>query len=216
MSLLPAKTKNTLPAKLPEKLTEPEFEKRISSVTAESAAVLQYLRTVEITNNTAYEAAAEQRATFKALFDKAEADRKELVGPLNDVVKRINAKAKEATVFLETAIQLIGHKMGSFMRAEEERQRAELAKAQELAKAGDVAAATQALARAQGEAPAVKGVTVVEEWDFVIEDESAIPREYLSPNATAIRAFVTAKKQEGIVIPGVRAFSRSNVRQRTK
>lgn len=195
-------------------LTEDELDKRITAISGEAADTIAYLRTFEVATQAQYEAAGEQAAKFKALFDTFEGERKELTAPLNAVVKRINDKVKPATTFLDTAIRLLKASMGAFVQREEERQRKELEAAQEMAKAGDVAGAQLALTRALTEAPKAAGVSVVEEWDFEIVDASKIPAQFMEPNLVAIRAYVKAMKQEGEVIAGVRAFSRKGIRQR--
>jgi len=50
--------------------------------------------------------------------------------------------------------------------------------------------------------------TVKKPWDFEIENESLIPREYLMPNEKFIRAAVTSGKR---VIPGVRIFEKPSL-----
>lgn len=55
--------------------------------------------------------------------------------------------------------------------------------------------------------PKAAGVTVRMDWDFEIEDEAQIPRQYLAVNEVAIRKVVKALKgQHGI--PGIRAVEK--------
>lgn len=57
------------------------------------------------------------------------------------------------------------------------------------------------------------GAAFVETWgDFEIEDEAALPREYLIPDRVKIRKVVEAMKRER-PIPGVRAWSTTTTRR---
>ena len=64
--------------------------------------------------------------------------------------------------------------------------------------------------------PAVREKPVAEDlqarkiWDFAIEDETAIPREFLAVDKVKIGAYVRAMKDQG-KIPGVRIFTRATV-----
>lgn len=59
--------------------------------------------------------------------------------------------------------------------------------------------------------PKVEGLSYSTSWDFEIENESLIPREFLIVDAVKIRRVITALK-ETANIPGVRAFSKKIVR----
>ena len=53
-----------------------------------------------------------------------------------------------------------------------------------------------------------EGVSFREDWDFEIEDETLIPREYLMPDEKKIRAFVKATKG-ATKIPGIKAVPKT-------
>jgi hypothetical protein len=186
-------------------ITEQEFDKRLAKVTDEAKDALELLRRFEITGPDLYAAAAKQVATFKSELDGVEKDRKELTDPLNKVVKALNAKAKPATTFLETAIQILKTKMGQWQFQEEARQRKALEEAAAKAQAGDVAAAQAALVHVESQVPKVAGTSSREDWDFRITNEAQIPREFLTPDLARIRAYVKAAKSPN-AIPGVEAF----------
>ncbi len=63
------------------------------------------------------------------------------------------------------------------------------------------------------EKPKEEGVTVLFDWDFEIEDEAKIPREFLRPDEQKIRKYVKAMKEQAR-IPGVRIFKKERVRVR--
>ncbi len=187
------------------KVTEEQLDKRIALVTKEAADELTFLRSFTVDSSDVYTDAATQVAKLKKELDGIEEERRSFTDPLNDVVKRINAKVKPATTFLDTAIRLLRSAMGAFEMREEVRQRKELEAAAELARKGDVAAASVALSRVESETPKVAGMSSREDWDFEIVDASKLPPEFLQPNEKAIRAFVKAAKRAD-ALPGVRAF----------
>ncbi len=200
----------------PQAFTEAELDKRIARVTADSAEELKFLRTFEVTDPETFEQSATQRAKLKTELEEIEAERRSFTDPLNDVIKRINAKVKPATTFLDTAIKLIGASMGAFQQREEARQTAELEAAAALAQAGDVASATLALARVESEMPKVAGLSSTDLWDFELipGQEHLIPREFMKPDEVKIRAFVKAAKKEN-ALAGVRSFVKKVFTQRT-
>ncbi len=59
------------------------------------------------------------------------------------------------------------------------------------------------------------GISKPKTWDFEIEDENAIPREYLIVDEKAVRGVVKAMKGK-TNIPGVRVFQRGGIRALTK
>ena len=61
--------------------------------------------------------------------------------------------------------------------------------------------------------PIANGTMLRETWDFEVEDELLVPREFLTPDAKKIRGYVTAMKRDG-KIPGIRIFSVKSVASR--
>jgi hypothetical protein len=61
--------------------------------------------------------------------------------------------------------------------------------------------------------PAANGTTLRTTWDFQVEDESLIPREFLTPDLKKIRGYVTAMKDNG-KIPGISIFAVKSVASR--
>lgn len=100
-------------------------------------------------------------------------------------------------------------------KAEEEQMKAaekamdsgDLAKAEQLLNAPVVPAVTQAIT---AEAPKLAGISFREDFDFVVEDVDAIPREYMTPDVQMIRRVV---KAQGKVcrIPGIRVIAKQVV-----
>jgi hypothetical protein len=58
-----------------------------------------------------------------------------------------------------------------------------------------------------------KGISTREDWDFEVVDENLVPREFLAIDESKLRRYAKAMKVDAIV-PGVRFFSKTIVRQR--
>lgn len=184
----------------------------------------------------------------KSWAKKVEDRRKELVGPLNDQVKRINAYVKEILEPLEKAEAHLKAGLRSWeqhlekvrqeemRKAEAERKRLE-AEAQAKMKAQQEEAAMEALFKTPNDLKRDEIVQEVEQtrvqheiatthksnvkaidsmkvsgaqkfWTFAIEDESKIPREFLSVDPKKIRQAVSAGTRE---IPGVNIYQDTRI-----
>ncbi len=151
---------------------------------------------------------------------RAEAQRKQFTDPLNQSLKAINAFFKNLTAPLDEADTIIRNKVLIFRRAEEERARKE---AEELQKKLEEEAKKQAeiekkevivpppvVAQTPPTTMTAKNgsATVRKVWDFEIEDEMAIPREYLVPDPVKIRQAI----KEGIrEIKGIRIYQKETL-----
>lgn len=151
---------------------------------------------------------------------KAEALRKLFTDPLNQSLKAINGFFKNLTAPLDEADTIIRNKVLMFRKAEEERARKE---AEELQRKLEEEAKKQAemgnkevippppvVAQTPPTTMTAKNgsATVRKVWDFEIEDEGAIPREYLIPDTTKIRQAIKDGVRE---IAGIRIFQKETI-----
>jgi hypothetical protein len=201
-----------------------------------AAKSVQYATAITIQNAEHYEMAA---AVLQKIDDRLKQG-DELFDPNIEAAHKSHKAAiavkRAFTDPLEQAKKIIKSKMVSYsteqerLRIEEERRLQEEARKEQEAKAAQEAAeleargethladivrqtATDALpvVVAPNNVPKVEGVSTLKVWDFVIEDETKIPREFLAVNESAIRAVV--KAQKGLArIPGVKVFSKNDVR----
>ena len=165
-------------------------------------------------------------AAFDPIIQKAHAAHKEAISQK----KKAEAPLVEAEGIIKPQIAAYEAEQERIRRAEEARIRAELAKAEEEARlqaaieaeaAGNKQEAEELLEEPVQVAPVVlpkatpklEGVYTREDWDFVIEDESKIPRQFLQPNLVAIRGFVKSLKGNAN-IPGVKVFKKQIVSAR--
>jgi hypothetical protein len=143
--------------------------------------------------------------------------------------KAICETEKEQLLKLEPAEKHLSAEMVAFIQEQEKKRREEeerirqellrqeeerrLAIAEELEKAGQKEEAERLIeeevvvpnVRVENEVPKVEGLHYREDWQFEIEDESLIPREFLMPDEKKIRKYVKAMG-ETAKIPGVKIF----------
>lgn len=156
--------------------------------------------------------------------------------PYLEAGRQVDARWRPVLVALDSAAHTITNKINAFraearrraeeeqkrLREQQEKERQRLLKQAERAEVRGLTQTADALVReAETIQPAivqpampsrVAGIHTVERWDFAIEDESKIPRNYLEPNEQAIRRTVQALKGK-TDIPGVRVFRDDSIRR---
>jgi hypothetical protein len=156
--------------------------------------------------------------------------------PYLEAGRQVDARWRPVLVALDSAAHTITNKINAFraearrraeeeqkrLREQQEKERQRLLKQAERAEVKGLTQTADALVReAETIQPAivqpampsrVAGIQTVERWDFAIEDESKIPRNYLEPNEQAIRRTVQALKGK-TDIPGVRVFRDDSIRR---
>ena len=160
-----------------------------------------------ISGEVEYCAAAEDLGNVKRLLNDAEVQRKSLVDPLNQVIKKLNAIFKPATVVGESIESAIKNLLVQY---DEARRKAMVIEAEKLAKkaekkspelAGDI----RAMALTAPTVPVIEGVQFRTKWSYEVEDIEKVPRAWLCLDETKVGAFVRAEKDK-VVIPGIRIF----------
>jgi hypothetical protein len=141
-----------------------------------------------------------------------EAEEKSKTRPLLDALNKIRdlyRPAKKAWANLEL---LLKRKITNVRLAEEQRNR----EAQKLMADAHAAGDTVAVQEAADKVITTKGLegtTVIPKWNFEIEDETLLPREFLMPNLTLIKEHCAhSTDREPTPIPGVRFYPDATVR----
>jgi len=171
-------------------------EQKASSALEGAMQVVTRAKAVVIKSNDDYQAADSACAAIKGEIKKIEAARVKEVTPLNDLVKRFNAAAKNVTAVYEQALDAYRRPMTTF-QAELARQRAEaeaLARKERErleAEARAKAEAEMAAARkAREEAEAARAATENQEDPFaalLAEDEAAAAEARANEQAESAR-----------------------------
>jgi len=205
-------------------------EETVKEITSQSEQVLNVAQSIEIVDDNSLKQATDLVSWIAKVKKSIEEKRQFFVKPLNDQVKRINDMFKNYIKPLEQADTTVRGKILSYRQEQERKRREEEERLRKLAEEEQKRLEKQA-AKKGIEAPPPQivvptiqaapktiksdlGATQVRTvWDFEIEDETKIPREFLQPNITAIRAAVKAGVRN---IPGVRIFQKEELAVRAR
>lgn len=137
----------------------------------------------------------EVKAKHRELDDR----RKQVVAPLNEVVRTINSWFKPPMEELERVERVIKTKIAEFVRKREEEARDALARAAEAATSTEAEQALSALAALAGPPT---GTSVRMQWKWRITDEASVPRAFLSVDAGKVTSHLRGSvKDQGAPEP---------------
>lgn len=105
-----------------------------SAMVAQAKSFVEAANQIVISDQPTFEAAAKYLSENKSEQKRLDAERREIVDPLNDVVKKVNAKFKPATEALVTAEGIVKRKIGAYQMEQERIRREEQARAEERAR----------------------------------------------------------------------------------
>lgn len=197
-----------------------EIQKTVDTIIAEMAIIkIQD----DATAREAGEFLRKNKETQKFVKEWFEEDRKRTY----DAYKAVTDQIKFFIGKLEKAEKAVKRKVSDYQIAQERKRREEERRiAEEARKKEEERRLAQAIETGDDEVldqpietPTVKidepqkmeGVSFVEKWTYEIQDESSIPRQFLTPDHKAIRAYVTSMKDKA-EIPGVRVYADKTVR----
>lgn len=179
--------------------------------TQQGLAVRQSAQQISVSTEQEYQVAAQVLLQVKEKIKALDEKRKGFTGPLNKVVKEINAFFKQPLDAYRAVEQDLKAAMSAFQTlAAQERQRA-LQEAAQAAQTHQPQSFTALMQQAaQHAAPQAAGTHTREVWRFSIDDPSALPREFLMPDERLIGEHVRKLKGDAR-IPGVRVWSETTV-----
>jgi len=182
---------------------------------------------LKVTNASSYEIAAAELKLIKAL-------KKEVCETFDPIIKKQHEAHKESIAQKKKYLQPLDevekliknqivefHKEEEKKRIEEQKRLEEKAQEEQIQKAidaeqsGAVKESEQILDQPTIPPPPTplvksKGISQVKKWSFEIQDESKIPRKFLTPDVKKIRQYVTAMGADA-EIEGVRIFESTSV-----
>ncbi len=202
----------------PNPIPNPQLQQQAASDAETSANVLALVQSSPITSAEQFTEAGEELKELKGEIKRVTGLRDEAVKPLQAVIDTVKSWFAPALTRLNEAEQTRKRQIGTYLEAKTAQENVARLALQAAVQAGEGlagAAALTALATATDSAPKVAGISATKIWDFEITDVTKIPREFLQPNESAIRAFVKAAKRED-AIPGVRAFEKISIRAGSK
>lgn len=217
-------------------MTTPPTEietKEVITLRDEASSLVEMAESLEVTAETLNDA-SDLLSWIAANKKRLEKQRVFLTKPLVDHQRAINGQFKDWMDPLNQADRAVRQKVLAYQReeerkaaearaAEEKRQREEQERlAAEREASGDASPMEPAAPQPVAEAPQAPerstrsslGTTTVRKvWTFEIEDESAIPREYLAVDEKKIGAVVKAGVRS---IPGVRIYQTDSLAVRSR
>lgn len=176
-------------------LTKPIKDEAQSFIEAFGAIVIADENTLNI--------AVDMLKQVKEQAKDLEAKKKAVTKPMNDAKNEVISWFKPALTVLAEAEKVIKDAISAYFEKQE-------ADKVEALQAGDYATAISIV---KADKPEGLGTSV--RWEFEIENESLLPREYLCPDLKEIGR-VVAEFKDRANIPGVRVFTRTGVSVRTK
>jgi len=180
-----------------------------------------------VTSDAHAEQATSLLSSIKAASNRAEAERRALVDPLNGVVKALNERFKKTFLNrLDDAERAVKAKIGGYLadkrRAAEEEARKAREREAQMAEEGRSRAAQNAAVKAAvaeqvaAETTSVRGsagggVSIQKRWTFELLEMREVPREWLELNETAVRRAIAQGVRE---IAGLRIYQQDVVASR--
>jgi hypothetical protein len=213
-----------------------EKDPETQEVVHEAGQLITAAQSFRILSVDGYTSASVVLARIKTAMKKLVSVRKRMTDPLDQSRSEIMNFFRDPLVKLETAEAAVKGAMLDYNAAQERLQREAQQKADEAARkqreklleqarkadaAGkaekaallEVRAETHAAPVIQREVPKFPGVGTRTVWDFQIDDEAKVPREYLTVDEVKIRKIVQAMKGDA-KIPGVRVFEKQQIAAR--
>lgn len=213
----------------------PEEESKEIVVQRRIEPVVEKMQQLEVTNDEQFTIAGQwlkkSKDTQKFVEEKfgpeveaakekkrqAEAERKaamEKIEQFTSPLKKADAAVRRMIATYQTEQEKKQREAEKKRREEAEKKRKEEeAKRAETGDTTPVEEPVQEPVPEKKEEPKVEGVSFYEHWDFEIEDENAIPRQFLSIDEKKIRKYVQAMKGDA-EIPGVRVYMEKKPRVR--
>jgi hypothetical protein len=171
------------------------------------------LRVLTLETQAQVDAVAAVLLEAKRRANALDAQRKELVSPLNAAVKRVNDLFREPLRWLDACEAECKRALAAFAVAEERRTAALLAEAARASSAGDVLAAGDHLA-AVASVSSLAGVSARPVWRVRVVDAAAVPREFCVPDERLILAHGKANADSAgtpPAIPGVEWYADAQI-----
>ncbi len=198
-----------------------ESSEVVKSINGEVSKILTAAQEIEVCDESTNEYATILSLRISKVLKLIECQRKEWTAPLNQTIKSINAKFASISEPAKTAEQIVNSKLIAYRRKLEEEKRKEAAELQAKLEAeaikqageGQPVAPVPIVAQAPPKTIYTQegSVSFRKDWDFIIEDEQTIPREYCSPDSSKIRKAIRDGVRE---IPGVRIFQKETAIRR--
>lgn len=183
--------------------------KELVHETYEAQEDLQCIRNLEISDQASLDCTQGVTADLKAKKKRLEAGKKEVTGPINELLDKIHDLYRPLLSSLDQSEGILKKKMAEALRRLQEEQTLALQAVSKAVREGAMSEAKVAMDGMPG-ADLPEGMSVREIWKFKVVDASLVPNEFLMVvvNDSAIEAAVANGIRE---IPGVDIFKQDSV-----
>lgn len=183
---------------------EANTQDELREETAEAKGALEEVKALEIQTQDDLDFAAETLAEVKGRSKRLKERLDLITKPMNEALKSARALFKPAMDYYGEIESELKKRISEHALRQEEANRQAMLAASAAHEAGDSEGTAEALASVTtlGE---VSGLSTRQTWDFIVEDVSLLPREFLIPNEKLLGAHArSAKGHAPTPIPGVR------------
>lgn len=192
-----------------------KIEKQTDAHAEEAISNLEIAKSFVPATQEEFEMVVSGLKEIKTKYKDIDAERKELVQPLNDTVKRINSMYRPVLTTLTNTEIVLKKTVAAYQAAKEEEHQQHLLATQAAFDADDTEAVVKhSEAAAESQITKVKGMSTRKVWKFEITDVSKVPAEYLMVDERKVGEVVRIQKGE-TTIPGIRVYSEDVVAVRT-
>lgn len=195
----------------------PEVQTSLTVEASETSRAMALLERFEICSEDDYKFAGELLKSAKERWKALEEKRTAVTGPLNAALREINGWFKPAQEPYKKAEDRLKHMMSAYILTQRAKAAETMQAAAQAAQAGDIEGAAAHVATL-APAPAIKGVSVREVWDFEVVDPAAVPREFLTVDVEKVKSaiwYADTEKTPPRPIPGLRFFLKGQVSVRS-
>lgn len=170
-----------------------QAEQSTAVTNAKAGEILRVVEVCPLTNPAEEAQAAALLTHLKGLIKSVEAERKGLIGPMDKVVRKVNALYRAPRKELERVEALLKKRLGEAQAAREEARAKALAQVAQSTESGDTEGAQAALDTARDqEHGGHQGISYRDDWEIMLVNAHAVPREFMSVDVAKIRDFLKA------------------------
>jgi hypothetical protein len=152
-----------------------------------------------------YEVASDCLKDVKKVAKQIKAEKELATKPMNTALRQVRSWFAPAEKALADTEKLLKTKIADWTLLQEQRNREAMQKAAAASQAGNFDEAHEA-AKQITDRPKAKGITVSQPgWDYILEDLSKVPREFLALDHSAVKIHLkNAGAEKPTPIPGVK------------
>lgn len=199
----------------PSALTiEPQLQAQLTQYATDGAEILAIAKEFAPDGQEDLEMMNDLLRDVKGTMKEIAGFKETLIAPWSAALEILREACRPAEKPWTAAELLFKQKLAAAKIIEDRRNQQMLKAAAEANARGDTQATVEALGKVTTTSD-LKGTSMISSWDFVIEDEMLLPREFLTPNVTLLKE-LCAHSTDGppTAVPGIKFIPKVSVRVR--